>query len=161
MKLYLAGPDVFRSDAVSWGEHMTLMCKGMGWEGLYPMDNKVDKESHLPPSFQIFTGDVAMMEKADVIVANISPFRGPGMDPGTAMEIGYCFAKGKQVFLYSEDAKVPYAYRVSSLDREKSDFPEVEDFGLTENLMIIHASTDGKVHVSFLAALMAIKEYNK
>ena len=36
-KLYLAGPDVFRADAVAHGEALKALCARYGFEGLYPL----------------------------------------------------------------------------------------------------------------------------
>jgi nucleoside 2-deoxyribosyltransferase len=33
-----------------------------------------------------------MMDAADAIIANLTPFRGPGADPGTVYELGYMAA---------------------------------------------------------------------
>ncbi|MCT0975824.1 nucleoside 2-deoxyribosyltransferase, partial [Pseudomonas aeruginosa] len=43
-KLYLAGPDVFRADAVAHGEALKALCARYGFEGLYPLDNALPKQ---------------------------------------------------------------------------------------------------------------------
>ena len=87
-----------------------------------------------------------MMDAADAIIANLTPFRGPGADPGTAYELGYMAARGKFCLGYSNDP-LAYAERVrklvavSSQDRPlvDADGLTVEDFGLADNLMMVHA----------------------
>ena len=42
-KVYLAGFDVFREDAVELGEYLKRLCRAQGLEGLYPFDNEVPR----------------------------------------------------------------------------------------------------------------------
>jgi nucleoside 2-deoxyribosyltransferase len=87
-----------------------------------------------------------MMDEADAIIANLTPFRGPGADPGTAYELGAMAARGKLCLGYTNDPAV-YAARVRRLTTVSSrdgqlidgDGLTVEDFGLHDNLMMIHA----------------------
>ena len=77
---------------------------------------------------------------------SVSSFRGPGMDPGTAYEIGYMRAKGRPVFAYSNDP-ASYAGRVPDARPRDGSLVDgagqsVEDFGLSENLMIACAAMD-------------------
>jgi hypothetical protein len=75
-----------------------------------------------------------------------SPFRGLGADAGTVYELGYMAGRGKLCLGYSNDPS-PYADRarnyttVISQDGRLIDAHglTVEDFGLTDNLMMIHA----------------------
>ena len=48
---------------------------------------------------------------ADAVIANLTPFRGPGADAGTVYELGYMAGRGKLCLGYSNDASV-YADRV-------------------------------------------------
>ena len=66
------------------------------------------------------------------------------MDPGTAYEVGYMRAMGKLAFLYS-NAPGAYADRVASAHDAAGRLADgqgllVEDFGLTENLMLACAA---------------------
>jgi len=145
MKIYLAGPDVFLPDAVEIGRRKVELCARHRLTGLYPLDNEVDRAAK-DASLQIFRGNEAMMIEADAIIANLTPFRGPGADPGTVYELGYMTGRGKLCLGYSNDPS-SYADRV----REFTDVTSrdgrlvdalgltVEDFGLTDNLMMIHA----------------------
>ena len=130
LRLYLAGPDVFRRDAVEQGERLKALCAQNGVEGLYPLDGK---------DADIRRSCIEMMDKADALVANITPFRGVHMDPGTAFEIGYAEAKGKRIFLWSDDPRM-VAERVTpapdKTDRD-GDGHLIENFGKAENLMIV------------------------
>ena len=145
MKIYLAGPDVFLPDAVEIGRRKAAICAAHGLTGLYPLDNAIDVSAG-EVSLNIFRGNQAMMDAADAVIANLTPFRGPGADAGTAYELGYMAARGKLCLGYSNDPTI-YAERVrrftevSSQDGHLVDAEEltVEDFGLSDNLMMMHA----------------------
>src|SRR5258708_7178703 len=49
----------------------------------------------------IYEKDVAMMEKSDIIIANLTPFAGASADAGTLIEVGWFLGKGKPIFGYS------------------------------------------------------------
>ena len=87
-KVYLAGPDVFLPDAVEIGRRKVEICARHGLTGLYPLDNAIDLAAR-DASLKIFKGNEAMMIEADAIIANLTPFRGPGADAGTVYELGY------------------------------------------------------------------------
>ena len=146
MKIYLAGPDVFLPDAVAIGRRKAELRARHGLIGLYPLDNAVNLAAD-DASLAIFKGNEAMMDAADAIIANLTPFRGPGADAGTVYELGYMAGRGKLLFAYSNDPAT-YAERVARTHRvTKSssgnliddDGLVVEDFGLSDNLMMIHA----------------------
>jgi nucleoside 2-deoxyribosyltransferase len=145
MKIYLAGPDVFLPDAIEIGRRKAAICARHGLIGRYPLDNAVDLTAS-DASLAIFKGNEAMMDAADAIIANLTPFRGPSADAGTVYELGYMAGRGKFCLAYSNDPAI-YADRVArSFDVMKSeaghlvdrDGLTVEDFGLPDNLMMIH-----------------------
>ena len=45
-----------------------------------------------------------MIQRADLVMANLNPFRGAEPDSGTAFEVGYAIACGKPVWAYTEQA---------------------------------------------------------
>jgi nucleoside 2-deoxyribosyltransferase len=145
MKVYLAGPDVFLPDAIDVGRRKVELCVRHGLTGLYPLDNVIDLAA-AGASLQIYRGNEAMMNEADAIIANLTPFRGPSADAGTVYELGYMAAAGKLCLGYSNDPAV-YADRVARFATVKPygdrliDAEEltVEDFRLHDNLMMIHA----------------------
>ena len=145
MKIYLAGPDVFLPDAIDIGRRKADLCRRHGLTGLYPLDNAIDLAAP-DASLQIFRGNEAMMNEADAIIANLTPFRGAGADAGTVYEFGFMAGRGKLCLGYSNDPS-PYADRVRRFttvvarDGRLVDAAglTVENFGLAENLMIVHA----------------------
>ena len=144
MHIYLAGPDVFLPDAVEMGRRKVEICRRHGLIGRYPLDNTIDFTA-AEASLQIYKGLEAMMDACDAIIANLTPFRGPGADPGTVYELGYMAARGKFCLGYSNDPAT-YADRVRRFTTVTSqggrlvdaDGLSVEDFGHNDNLMMVH-----------------------
>jgi nucleoside 2-deoxyribosyltransferase len=145
MKIYLAGPDVFRQNAIEHFDTLKEICSKHGFEGLAPLDNtiNVNPEDELTPvhSNLIFTENVDMIKMCDVIVANIEPFRGAGVDDGTAWEIAYGFALGKKIWGYSDYCNLSLkAITNVMFDMNRQEhYPIVENFGNTANLMIVES----------------------
>jgi nucleoside 2-deoxyribosyltransferase len=143
--VYLAGPDVFLPDALDIGRRKVELCTRHGLIGLYPLDNAIDRAAK-DASLAIFRGNENMMIEADAIIANLTPFRGPGADAGTVYELGYMAGRGKLCLGYSNDPS-SYADRVREFTDVNSHDARlidalgltVEDFGLSDNLMMIHA----------------------
>jgi nucleoside 2-deoxyribosyltransferase len=122
-KVYLAGPDVFRPDAGAIGQRKTDLCAEFGFEGSFPLDDAV----------------------ASCGIVNLTPFRGPSADVGSAFELGVLVGLGKPCFAYTNDDE-------SMLERLQREglavFDEVaqrwvdrcgmaiEDFGNADNLML-------------------------
>ena len=51
----------------------------------------------------IYKGDVDLMNRSRAVMANMVKFRGPGMDGGTAYEMGYMTAQGKVIIGYYDE----------------------------------------------------------
>lgn len=138
--VYLAGPEVFFPDVEAVAARLKALCAAHGLDGLFPTDAERPTGDGVSLAHAIYRGNVALIDRSDAVVADISPFRGAGMDPGTAWEIGYAVARGLPVFAWSHDLR-PYAERVGPAGRGErgpvdADGLLVEDFGLVENLMI-------------------------
>ena len=144
MKIYLAGPDVFLPNPIAMGQRKRELCERHGFIGLFPLDNAIDLAAH-DASMRIFRANRAMMDEADAIIANLTPFRGPSADAGTVYELGYMAGRGKLCLGYSND---PLAYRDRVAKEQRVIGSSgvlvdqagltVEDFGLVDNLMIVH-----------------------
>lgn len=162
MKVYVAGPDVFLSDAVDQLEHVRDLLASHGMKALIPLDNDEDLNfsDKLDTAQKIYKGNVKMIDQADAVLANIQPFRGDHMDPGTAFEIGYAIAKGKPVYCYTTYAKSEMVNRIEGTvgDGRHWDFNgmSVEDFGMTENLMITVPARG--VYETLLEAVLRLKD---
>jgi nucleoside 2-deoxyribosyltransferase len=144
VKIYLAGPDVFLPDALEIGRRKVEICARHSLTGLYPLDNTVELAA-TDASLAIFRGNEAMMQSADAIIANLTPFRGPSADAGTVYELGYMAGLGKYCLGYCNDPAlyVDRVRRITSVTAKDSRLTDsdgltVEDFGLNDNLMIVH-----------------------
>jgi nucleoside 2-deoxyribosyltransferase len=137
MRVYLAGPEVFLKDAQTILRHKVDMCKGYGLTGLTPFDGVLDADVDEPPDVlaaKIYEANVGLIDSCEVLIANMTPWRGPSADVGTVWETGYATARGKAVFCYT-NTSVPFALRTEMFKRVLPDTHTVEDFGLAENLM--------------------------
>ena len=95
--IYLAGPEVFHPDAAALGEAKRALCAEHGFEGLYPFGATTDAKA-------IYAHCLRLMHDADCGIFNLTPFRGPSADVGTAFELGAMAAMGKPVFAYTNVA---------------------------------------------------------
>ncbi len=135
MKLYLAGPDLFRPDSREWAERAIALCRREGHEALLPLDGTQTNAGG------IYRNNLRLIDEADVVLANLNPFRGTEPDSGTCVEIGFALALGKPVIGYS-DALTPMRDRLSATGpgadghyRDSAGWT-VENFGLPLNLML-------------------------
>lgn len=133
-KIYLAGPDVFRSDAQDYGDYLKGICLKYGLEGYYPLDNEINLEGLDGPQkgLTIYNANVDLIDSCDAIIANLTPFRGISADVGTVFELGYAIAQGKPVSIYSTKQS-EYKSRINYSSSSET----VEDFGLVDNLMLL------------------------
>ncbi len=142
-RVYLAGPEVFLPDAAEVGRHKRVLCESYGLVGLFPLDNDLAGiGAEVPIDRAIFRLNVAMMQRADAGIFNLSPFRGPGADAGTVFELGLMHGLGKPVFGYTNAAETLLA-RTAGAARDPAtgswrdrDGLLVEDFGNADNLML-------------------------
>lgn len=135
MKLYIAGPDVFRPDAVQWAESVQVLCSREGHQALIPFDGGETSAAG------IYRNNLRLIGEADAVLANLNPFRGAEPDSGTCVEIGYALALGKPVIGYA-DKLIPLRDRLPAVSpdaegrcRDAAGWA-VEDFGLALNLML-------------------------
>ena len=135
MKLYLAGPDLFRPDVLEWAERVGALCRRDGHQALIPLDGtRTDADD-------IYRDNLRLIGEADVVLANLNPFRGAEPDSGTCVEIGYALALGKPVIGYAETL-APLRDRLHAVGpgadgcyRDAAGWA-VENFGLPLNLML-------------------------
>lgn len=138
---YLAGPDVFLPNAVEHAARKVAICARYGIRGQPPLNEDIAALASMTDEaagIAIFAKDLEMMEAADIIIANLTPFRGTSADSGTLIEVGWFLGKGLPIFGYSNSA-VPFQQRsLAFLAANADPLPEVtvEGFGLPDNLMI-------------------------
>lgn len=138
MNVYLAGPDVFLPDPLKAAASKKAICEKYRLTGQFPFDNTLDF-SQLSPfesGLAIYKSNVALMDKCDLIIANMTPFRGVSMDVGTAFEMGYMAAQGKPVYGYSNDGRL-YGDRVPAPEPGLDERGQaIESFEMHDNLMM-------------------------
>lgn len=153
--VYLAGFEVFSPDGPQLADAMRATCRRYGLEPISPLDKGADADQG--PALEgealadlIYENNIAMIERADAILANLNHFRGPDPDAGTCFEVGYAVARGKASYVYSSDG-------ATAVERVRDFFgpvtPDgaggfvdadgmtVENFGSPFNLMLSSSST--------------------
>ncbi|EPJ87905.1 MULTISPECIES: nucleoside 2-deoxyribosyltransferase [Pseudomonas] len=136
-QIYLAGFDVFRQDAIEYGNYLKALCSAHGLEGLYPFDNEVAPQlSPEETASMICSMNIAMIQRCSAVLANLNVFRGFEPDSGTAFEVGMAVALNKPVWAYFEP--VASLRELVPHDHNGCDAQGyvVEDFGLPRNLMM-------------------------
>jgi nucleoside 2-deoxyribosyltransferase len=131
--IYLAGPEVFLTNAAEIGAAKVAICAAHGLDGRFPLDMVgPDALEGLAPEAQaavIFDALVVGLDRCVAVIANMTPFRGPSTDVGTAWEMGYAAGRGIPVFAYTNEV-AHYGTRVAP------DGMDIEAFDLADNLML-------------------------
>jgi len=140
MRIYLAGPEVFLPDARAIGAAKKAICARHGWEGVFPLDPPALSPAGEADWRRIHAANELHIQGCDALVANLTPFRGVGADPGTVFELGFMRGLGRPVHGYTHDPR-PHRARVAGAVPEEGGWRdpaglEVEDFDLAENLMV-------------------------
>lgn len=151
-KIYLAGPEVFLRKPKKIGAAKVAICARHGLEGRFPLDVEVDLAglSLEEQGLAIFRANEALLADCDALIANMTPFRGPSMDVGTAYEIGFMRGLKRPVFGYTNSDALFFErtskFLSGRLARRKGSDPSMpfededqmalEQFGLGDNLML-------------------------
>ena len=145
-RVYLAGPDVFLPDADRRAAWLKEVCARHGLVGVFPLDplpGEPEAWAALPPARAIALRNEAHIRGCCALIANLTPFRGPGADGGTAFELGFARGLGRPVFGWSDAAgsyldrcrRWPGAVRDGGAWRDPEGM-EVEAFEMADNLMM-------------------------
>ena len=159
--IYLAGPDVFEPDAIAQGAKLKALCGAFGFEGLFPLDNAIDAQGHPHRTAEaIRKANLDLIRRADIVMANLNPFRGFEPDSGTMYEVGFAEALGKPVFGYAADRRhmIERLQEAQALPADAAfcrDGKAIEAFALSHNLMFAHAlvADDPQSCLQFIANL--------
>lgn len=137
MKVYFAGPDVFRQDYGAVAGEIRALCAARGIIPLLPgAGGLTDPKAICEENLNLILG-------SDAVIANMDPFRGPiEPDSGTVFEAGFAHAAGKPLIIRLSDRR-PYRDRLAGALHVRedgslaaADGALVEDFGLPLNLML-------------------------
>ena len=111
MRIYLAGP-LFTTAEREFNGRVAALLRRAGHEVFLPQE----KEDRQAPARATFEQDVAAIDAAGVVVANMD---GPDPDSGTCWECGYAFGK-KPIVLFRTDfrsgdepGKAPYNFMLT------------------------------------------------
>jgi nucleoside 2-deoxyribosyltransferase len=160
-KIYLAGSDVFEPDAIEVGKKLKNLAAQYGFIGLFPLDNTISTQgAPHEVARAIRDANLQLLESAEIVMANLNPFRGIEPDSGTVFEVGYATALGKQVYCYCADCRemIVRIREKQQLDASASrcrDGKTIEDFKLSHNLMMV----DQVVAIDAESCLAYIKEH--
>lgn len=146
MRVYLAGPEVFLSNAREILDAKIDLTRAAGLVPVSPGDLDIpDTQTKKQKGLAISAIDEQLMRRADAIIANLTPFRGLSADTGTCFELGFMCALGKPAFAYTNEARDHYTRvsdhfggRIARHDGapRAPDDMAVEDFGMIDNLMM-------------------------
>ncbi len=105
-RIYLAGPEVFLLNAKEVGAQKKTLCQKYGFKGVFPIDVEVDIKGKHPQEVGYLISNIneELIKSCQIVIANITPFRGPSADVGTVYEMGYAHALGKPVLAYTNVA---------------------------------------------------------
>lgn len=165
-KIYIAGPDVFEPNSIEIGKKYIQLCKEYGYEGLYPLDNVVNFNQEKNKIAQdIYLANKKLIEKADIVIANLNAFRGKEADSGTVWECGFATALEKKVYGYM-NKNINYLDTFKKEEKALKDGNYVdledkliEDFDYPLNLMIA-CSVENIIFGNFEDVLKHIKKEN-
>jgi nucleoside 2-deoxyribosyltransferase len=155
VRAYLAGPDVFLREAGTLTSAKRELCRQYGLIGVSPVDNIVDFSglSKTEAALRIALTNERLIRDCDLVIANVTPFRGPSADVGTVYEMGYARGLGRAVFAYTNDGG-----NLLARMREDTNFKltedgsgryedehqmHIEDFDCFDNLMLLGSVYDG------------------
>jgi nucleoside 2-deoxyribosyltransferase len=146
-RVYLAGPEVFLPNAAEVLERKRELTRAAGLIPVSPGDSSIPalRDRHAL-GLAISRIDEQLMDSADAIIANLTPYRGLAADAGTCFEVGYMCGKGKHAFAYTNVAADHHARTLEYYGgkvvigpdghQRGPDALSVEDFGMTDNLML-------------------------
>ncbi|HEY2661535.1 MAG TPA: nucleoside 2-deoxyribosyltransferase [Caulobacteraceae bacterium] len=153
--IYLAGPEVFLPDAMAVIMQKAAICVEYGFAASLPSDTHLQARTAIPmtlSSLEIYKANVELMHASDFGVFDLTPFRGPSADVGTAFELGLMTGLGKPVFGYT-NVTGAYLDRIylkqvvgeagpGATWRDDHDW-RIENFGNADNLMLDGALENG------------------
>jgi nucleoside 2-deoxyribosyltransferase len=154
LRVYLAGPEVFLLNAEEVARAKIAACAAHGFVGISPSDNDIDISGYAKheAALRIAAANEEMIRRCDLVIANLTPFRGPSADVGTAYEIGFARSLARPVFAYTNLVgtllermrETPGGVNERASGRwEDRERMAIEDFDGFDNLMLIGALEGG------------------
>jgi nucleoside 2-deoxyribosyltransferase len=113
-RAYVAGP-LFDEGERWWIEKVEALVADAGFVTFLPHRDNPPKDEHNVRA--IFENDKRGIDECDVVVASLN---GVTTDDGTAWELGYAYATGKQIIGLHTDWRMRFAHEVVNLMLECS-----------------------------------------
>lgn len=162
--LYFATFECFNPEAEKLANKLTELAESHNFKALNPIDSGVDfTQPKKVISQTIFNTNIELMNKADIIVANLESFRGFNADDGVSFEVGYCYASGKPCYGVINSYPKTYVKKLDGLSY-KDDEGIYRDYNgyLIENLdqpcnLMLHNACD-KIFQNYEQCLAYLKE---
>ncbi len=147
LRVYLAGPEVFLPNALEVLGKKVELTKAAGFIPVSPGDMVIPQtETRREKGVAISAFHEKQMRGSDMIIANLTPFRGLSADTGTCFELGFMCALEKPAFAYTNDVRNHYQRHndfydgnISLEDNERPRAPDnmsIEDFDMIDNVMM-------------------------
>jgi nucleoside 2-deoxyribosyltransferase len=156
---YLGGPDVFYPNWKARAAYLKSICAVSGLKGMFPLDNVLDLDGLSPRrrGRAIKLANCKLIRRCEVVLINMDPFRGPGMDGGTSWEQGFAEGLGIAVFPYTSSRRsyfdrVEKAQDLDPADPRDPSGNAIESFDLADNLMMAGGPEDEEVLAAILAS---------
>ena len=147
-RVFLAGPDRFAPEAQALRLEQERLCEAAGFTPVFPPDADSQGEAGELAARALYAETIARLRAADAVVANLTPWRGPGADPGAAFVMGFAAALQKPVFAYMNVADAEEADLQGRIDAylgavlgddgrwRDPEGAEIEDMGLPETALL-------------------------
>lgn len=155
-KLYIAGPEVFFRNGEELMQRKGELALDYGFAPSVMAETELDPTGLAPFEFgcRISAANERMMRESDVVIANLTPFRGIAADVGTAFEAGFMRALGKPVFGYTNVVRGYFErltedYYAGRCERQPDGYVRGPDGMMVENhMMVDNLMIDGAIEVS-------------
>lgn len=147
-RVFLAGPDRFSPDAAFVEARQKALCEEAGLVAVAAPEPDTAAEAGELQARAHYAETISRLRGADAVIANLTPWRGPGADPATAFLAGFGAALGKPLFAYmniADESEADHRDRVEAhlgavLDEDgvwrDPDGAEIEDLGLPEAALL-------------------------
>jgi nucleoside 2-deoxyribosyltransferase len=146
---------VFLPNAHEIGARKRAICERHGLIGVFPANEEAAFDPGLSlrdRALAISRGMERVMRDCDAMIVNLTPFRGPSADVGSAYEMGFMRALRRPIFAYSNDDRL-FLERIRAFcagavrlrptgEHEDLDGMAIEPFELHDNLMLIGGIAD-------------------
>jgi nucleoside 2-deoxyribosyltransferase len=118
-KLYIAGPECFYRNGTKMLGAMRAYAESLGFSVTLPNDYQAEECNNDPRTMadDIFKNCVVSMADSTSIICDLECFRGPGIDGGSAYELGMAYATGVRCYGYTRDKReMKWKYQDAALE---------------------------------------------